>query len=55
MVFSQFENNFGVAKHLLDSLVKRLKRDGILSKYHEAVQKLLDKGYIEKAQSMNYF
>ena len=50
-----FENNFGVAKHLLDSLVKRLQRDGIIGMYHEAIQKLLDKGYIEKVPQNELF
>ena len=43
-----FENNVAVAKHLLDALVKRLQRDGLMDLYHKAVQKLIDKGYVEK-------
>ena len=42
-----FENNVGVAIHLLNALVKRLQRDGLVELYDKAVQKLINKNYVE--------
>ena len=43
-----FENNLFIAKHMLFALIKRLKRENQKEEYDKAVQKLIDKGYIEE-------
>lgn len=40
-------NNFALAKGRLDSLVKRLSKEGLYERYNREIERLLDSGYAE--------